>query len=162
MFSSQTCFGTEFRVVFFYAEWFRMEFRAFASNFVPWYRIPSIFFPLRNGSEQNSKNFLFRGTAGILPEQSNCSVYSVFRWINFMSEIANPMWHCPFKWACTLLEKIAFEFPFQHGISWTYVNFAYTFLCTLAMKSLCKCKTNCFANKFWYLINWFAVCPLFV
>jgi hypothetical protein len=28
--------GTEFRVVFSSAEWFRSEFRAFASNFVPW------------------------------------------------------------------------------------------------------------------------------
>jgi hypothetical protein len=69
MFSSETCFRTEFRVVssaewfgtefqafayifvprnripscFSSVEWFRTEFRAFASNFVPWYRIPSIF-----------------------------------------------------------------------------------------------------------------------
>ncbi len=35
--------GTEFRVGISSAEWFRTEFLAFASNFVPWYRIPSIF-----------------------------------------------------------------------------------------------------------------------
>ncbi len=29
-----------------------------------------------NGSEQNSQSFLFCGTAGIPPEQTNCSVYS--------------------------------------------------------------------------------------
>ncbi len=49
------------------------------------------FSPLRNGSERNSENFLFRGTAGIPPEQTNCSVYSVFRRIIFLSEIANPI-----------------------------------------------------------------------
>jgi hypothetical protein len=52
--------GTEFRAVFFSAERFGME------------------------------NFLFRGTAGIPPEQNNCSVYSVFRGIIFLWEIANP------------------------------------------------------------------------
>jgi hypothetical protein len=84
------------------------------------------FSPLRNGSERNSKSFLFRrmvqnriprfclyfcsmvqnsehfsplrnsesflfhGTAGIPPEHTNCSVYSVFRGKLFLSEIANP------------------------------------------------------------------------
>ncbi len=43
---------------------------------------------LWNGSEQNSENFLFRGT-GIPPEETNCSVYSVFRGIIFWSEITN-------------------------------------------------------------------------
>jgi hypothetical protein len=41
------------------------------------------FSPLRNGSEWNSESFLFRRTARILPEQTNCSVYSVFRGIIF-------------------------------------------------------------------------------
>jgi hypothetical protein len=44
--------GKKFRVFFSSAEWFRMEFLAFASNFVPWYRIPSIFLfcgTVRNG-----------------------------------------------------------------------------------------------------------------
>jgi hypothetical protein len=50
------------------------------------------FFPLRNGSERNSESFLFCGTAGIPPEQTNCSVYSVFRGIIFSLEIANPIW----------------------------------------------------------------------
>jgi hypothetical protein len=36
------------------------------------------------------REFLFRGKAGITPEQTNCSVYSVFRGIIFLSEIANP------------------------------------------------------------------------
>ncbi len=48
------------------------------------------FSPLLNGSERNYENILFRGTAGIPPEQTNCSVYSVFRGIIFLSEIANP------------------------------------------------------------------------
>jgi hypothetical protein len=51
------------------------------------------FSPLRNSSERNSANFVFRGTAGIPPEQTNCSVYSAFRGIIFLSEIANPRIH---------------------------------------------------------------------
>jgi hypothetical protein len=34
---------------------------------------------------------MFRGTAGIPLEQTNCSVYSVFRGIIFLSETANPI-----------------------------------------------------------------------
>ena len=49
-----------------------------------------LFSLLWNGSERNSESFLFRGTAGIPPETSNCSVYSVFRGKMFLSEIANP------------------------------------------------------------------------
>ena len=49
-----------------------------------------LFSLLWNGSERNSESFLFRGTAGIPPEPSNCSVYSVFRGKMFLSEIANP------------------------------------------------------------------------
>jgi hypothetical protein len=117
MFSSETCFGTEFQVVVSSAEWFGTEFQVFAYIFVPWNGIPSCFlfrgmvqngirsvcfqfcsmvqnsehfFPLQNGSERNSKNILFRGTAGIPPEQTNCSVYSIFRGIIFLSENANP------------------------------------------------------------------------
>ncbi len=55
--------GTEFRVVFSFAEGFGMEFR----------------------------DFLFRGTTGIPSEITICSVYSVFRGIIFLSEIPNPM-----------------------------------------------------------------------
>ena len=44
----------------------------------------------RNGSEQNSENFLFRRTAGIPSEITICSVYSVFRGIIFLSEIPDP------------------------------------------------------------------------
>jgi hypothetical protein len=50
------------------------------------------------GSERNSESFLFRGTAGIPPEQTNCSVYSVFRRIVFLSEIANPIVEGYGKW----------------------------------------------------------------
>jgi hypothetical protein len=42
------------------------------------------------GSERNSESFLFRRTAGIPPELTICSVYSVFRGIIFLPEIANP------------------------------------------------------------------------
>jgi hypothetical protein len=41
------------------------------------------FSPLQKSSEWNSESFLFRGTAGIPPEQTNCSVYSVLRGIIF-------------------------------------------------------------------------------
>jgi hypothetical protein len=44
----------------------------------------------RNGSEKNFESFLFHGTAGNLPEQTICFVYSVFRTVNFGSEIPNP------------------------------------------------------------------------
>ncbi len=95
----------------------RTEFRELALLFVPRNgiprcllfrgmvrnRIPSVFFYfcstarnfelfslLWNGSEWNSESFLFCGTAGIPPEPSNCSVYSIFRGKMFLSEIANP------------------------------------------------------------------------
>ncbi len=45
---------------------------------------------LRNGSERNFESFLFRGTTGIPLERTNCSVYSVFRSLMFLSEIGNP------------------------------------------------------------------------
>ncbi len=54
--------GTEFRVVFSFAEGFGTEFRG----------------------------FLFGGTAGIPSEITICSVYSVFRGIIFLSVIPNP------------------------------------------------------------------------
>ncbi len=55
----------------FCREWFRTEFREFASIFVPRYRVPSIFLlcgMVRNGIPR----VLFCGTAGILPEQNYC------------------------------------------------------------------------------------------
>jgi hypothetical protein len=55
--------GTDFRVVFSFAEGFGTEFR----------------------------DFLFRGTTGIPSEITICSVYSVFRGIIFLSEIPNPI-----------------------------------------------------------------------
>ncbi len=59
--------GTEFRVVFSSAEGFGTEFR----------------------------EFLFRGTTGIPLEITNCSAYSVFRGIIFLSEIPNPRSRLP-------------------------------------------------------------------
>ncbi len=72
------------------AEWFGTEFRAFATNFLPGYRIPSIFLFCRT-----VRNFLFRGTAGIPPEYTCCSVYSVFRGIIFFVGNCQPYcrWH---------------------------------------------------------------------
>jgi hypothetical protein len=81
--------GMKFRVVFSSTDWFRMEFREFASIFVTWNGIPSIslfrgmirngiprvclnfcstvqnsehFSLPRNGSERNSESFLFQRT----------------------------------------------------------------------------------------------------
>ena len=62
---SMTCFGTEFRLVISSGEWFGTEFRAFAANFLPWYRIPSIFLFQGMGSERNSEIFAFHGTGEI-------------------------------------------------------------------------------------------------
>ncbi len=103
-------------VVFSSAEWFGTEFREFASISVPRNGIPScflfrwkvwkgiprvcfyswstgrnseLFSRLRKGSERNSENFLFRGTAGIPSEITICYVNSVFRVIIFLSEILN-------------------------------------------------------------------------
>jgi hypothetical protein len=42
---------------------------------------------LRNGSERSSESFLFHGTAAIPPEQTNCSVYSVFLGIIFCRKL---------------------------------------------------------------------------
>jgi hypothetical protein len=49
-----------------------------------------LFSPLWNGLEGNAESFMFRVMAGTPPEQTNCSLYSVFRGIIFLSEIANP------------------------------------------------------------------------
>ena len=115
MFLSETCFGTEFqepsifsmegipsifllcgtvRNIIFrvscFAEWFRMEFREFYFYICSMVQNSEHSAPLWNGYERNSESFLFRRTAGIPPEQTNCSVYSIFREIIFLSEIANP------------------------------------------------------------------------
>ncbi len=109
--------GTKFLTFFSSAEGFVTEFRGFSFYFCPTvqnskhFSLPqnnlernseglllffstvqnSKHFPLpRNGSEWNSDSFLFRGTAGILPEQIKCSVHSVFRGIIFLTEISNP------------------------------------------------------------------------
>ncbi len=85
--------------------------RGTATIFVSRNGIPSWFLFCWNGLEQNSKclllfcsternselfslprNFLFHGTARIPLEQTNCSVYSVFRGINFL--VGNCQPHC--------------------------------------------------------------------
>ncbi len=49
---------------------------------------------LRKGSERNSENFLFRGTAGILSEITTCSVNSAD--VNFCNQRAHLwVWICP-------------------------------------------------------------------
>jgi hypothetical protein len=113
MFLSQTCFGTEFRE---FASFFFQgtEFRAFSplrnnlernyESFLSrrmvqnWILRDCFYFcsmvqnsehssPLRNGSERNSDSFLFRGTVWLPPEQTNCSVYYVFRGIIFCRKL---------------------------------------------------------------------------
>jgi hypothetical protein len=104
-------------VVFSSAEWFGTDIRDLVSIFVPrngilrcflfhWRvrkGIPRVYFyfgstkrnselfslPLKD-SERNSESFLFRGTARIPSDITNCSVSSVFRRIIFLSEIPNP------------------------------------------------------------------------
>jgi hypothetical protein len=99
MLSSETCFGTEFRIIVFSAEWFGTEFLVFAYIFVPWNVIPSCF--LFRGMVQNGilSIFLLCGMAqnGIprifcsaeQPEfrQNKPIVPSIF-----LSEIANLGW----------------------------------------------------------------------
>ncbi len=99
---------------FLFPEWFGTEFQVFVSVFVPGNGNPSCFLfrsmiqngiprvcfyfcsmvensehfsPLRNGSERNSESFLVRVTAGIPPEEANCSVYSVFLGIIFCRKL---------------------------------------------------------------------------
>jgi hypothetical protein len=81
---------------------------------------------LRNRSER-TENFLFRGTAGILPEQTNCSVYSVFRRIIFFSEIANPTLQCrqvqeQYR-LCTVCDTTGFTKPAPNYKHWTMNEF---------------------------------------
>jgi hypothetical protein len=51
-------------------------------------KIPSTF--LLCLRKWNSESFQFRETAGNPPEQTNCSIYSVFREIIFLLPISNP------------------------------------------------------------------------
>ncbi len=99
-----------------------VEFPQVATNFVPWNgipswflfsgmvwnRIPSVCFyfcstvrnskhfsPLRSGSERNSESFLFRGTAGILQEQTQLFRQFRLRGIIFLLEMPTLIctWH---------------------------------------------------------------------
>jgi hypothetical protein len=68
---------------FLFPRWFRMEFREFASIFLQWYRIPSIF--LLCGMVHNGIPRIFCSA-----EQPEFRRF-VFRGIIFKSEIANPI-----------------------------------------------------------------------
>ncbi len=61
--------------------------------------------PLQKGLERNSEIFLFRRKAGIPPEQTNCSVYSVFQGIIFCRKLP------------TLLVGISFQMTLMKIIS---------------------------------------------
>jgi hypothetical protein len=65
-----------------------MEFQVFASISVPRDGFQVVFFSAE-WFRTDSESFLLL-TGGTPPEQTNCSVYSVFRRINFLSEISNP------------------------------------------------------------------------
>jgi hypothetical protein len=89
--------GTEFRVVFSFAEGFGRQLWEFACIFVQRNGIPNCFLfrgRVLNGIPRvsvprNSRNFV---------GNNHFSVYSVFRIIIFLSEIPNPMWaylRCP-------------------------------------------------------------------
>ncbi len=110
IFSKKKCFGrnssilfhgTKFQVVFSSAEWCRTESREFASIFVPWYRILSIFLlcvTVRNGIPRvfcSAEQPEFRRNQPIVPSIPSSAEY------NFLSDIANPscdpfllLWHC--------------------------------------------------------------------
>jgi len=72
----------------------------------------------RNCSERNSAEFLFFGIAGIPSEWTNCSVYSVFRGMIFLSQIANPTYfmaglfciHINCVWFMTIISFIYLMF----------------------------------------------------
>ncbi len=81
--------GTEFPVVFSSVEWFEQNFESLLLVFCSTAQNSEHFSLPENCSERNFESFLFRGTAGMPPEQTKCSVYSVFHGIIFLSEIAN-------------------------------------------------------------------------
>jgi hypothetical protein len=62
IFSSETCLGTEFRVVDFSAEWFGTEFQVFAGLHILYFcsteRNSELFSLPRNGSDRNSERHL--------------------------------------------------------------------------------------------------------
>ncbi len=78
-------YGTEFHVVFSSRKWFRTEFQVFAFCSTKWNS--ELFSHLWNGSERNSESFLFHRTAGIPPEQINCSFYYIFCGIIFCRKL---------------------------------------------------------------------------
>jgi hypothetical protein len=78
-------YGTEFRVVFSSAEWFGTELWEFASIFVSWYRIPSIFLlcgMVQNGIPRvfcSSEQPEFFGNKPIVPSIPSSGEYFFWR-----------------------------------------------------------------------------------
>jgi hypothetical protein len=80
--------GTEFRVVFSSAKWLRTEVREFASIYSMFHGTEfRAFFSSAEWFATDSESFLFRGLAGNPPEQTNCSVYSLFRGVIFCRKL---------------------------------------------------------------------------
>ncbi len=92
--------GTEFQISFSFAEWFRTEFWDYAYIFIPRYRILSIF--LLWGMVRNRILRVFCPAEHPVTG-TNCSIYSIFRWIIFLSEIANPKYRLLFHLRHSLL-----------------------------------------------------------
>ncbi len=75
----------------------RNEITRVCSYFCSRNGIPRSFLFRGRVRNRNSESFLFRGAAGIPSEIIIISVYSVFRWINFLSEIPNPIYEQPVR-----------------------------------------------------------------
>jgi hypothetical protein len=86
--------GMELRVVFSSAEGLGRKFREFASIFGPRNGIPSCFlFPEGFGTDFREFSAARKSLNSLVI--INCSVYSVFHGIIFLSEIPNPTWKAP-------------------------------------------------------------------
>ncbi len=97
--------GMEFLIVVSSAEWLGKEVPRYNNTEFQHFSLP------RNGSERNFESFLFHGTAGNLPEQTICFVYSVFRGINLGRKF--PILHC---------KKRLATFPSPAGMSPTKLS----------------------------------------
>ncbi len=89
VFSFADCVGTKFRICFYFCSTVQDSEH---------YSLP------RNGSELNSKSFLFRGATGIPPEITICFVSSVLRGIIFFCQKL-PTPTCTVKYRPLIIEK---------------------------------------------------------
>jgi len=78
----------------------------------------------RKGSERNSKSFLSRGTAGIPLEMTICSVYFVFRGLNFLSEIPNLKYQSVRKMSLILC-SIELRLQMRFSMDWKILPYRY-------------------------------------